>query len=58
MVSGVYVNLVLSFWRKRMRQTLGHMSFIFQQGRGSEACRALQGNWGLQEVEGLLGRKE
>lgn len=28
------------------------------QGRDSEACRVLQGNWGLQEVEGLLGRQE
>lgn len=28
------------------------------QGKDSEVCKALQGNWGLQEIQGLLGYKE
>lgn len=39
------------------RRSLDHIS-IFQQGKGSEVCKALQGNWGLQEIQGLLGYKE
>lgn len=28
------------------------------QGKGSGACRAFQGNWGLRETEGSLGLQD
>ena len=37
------------------QQPLGHSSWVFQQGKGPEACRALRGKWGLQEFQELLG---
>lgn len=36
--------------KKNEQQPLGHAAFVSQQVKGSGACRALQGNWGLQEV--------
>ena len=36
--------------KENERQLPHHISFIFPQGKGSEAHRALQGKWGLQEI--------
>lgn len=39
-------------------QPLDHFSFLLQQGKGSEACRALQGKWDLRETQGLPGLQD
>lgn len=44
--------------KENERQLRGHLSFVFQQDKGPEACRALQGSWDLREIQGFLGRQE
>lgn len=41
--------------KEKELQPLEHFSFLLQQGKGYEACRALQGKWGLRDIQGLLG---
>lgn len=53
--SGVMVNHIELLEKEKEPQPLSHFSFLLQQDKGSEVCRALQENWGLQEMSGLLG---
>lgn len=45
-------------WRNRATWILIRVSFVLQQAKGSEACRALLENWGLQEAQDPVGYQE